>query len=148
MEATIDRWAAEFDKAGERFAKHFPQIEVRRVVSVKVSSLEIGLEGCEGRCSIIRTMTRSSWATASKTFASIHRRGLLIDRRPRRKIVGKIPSLTPGLDDMPERVEEIAQRVFALEGFQKTPKRLPKDTQTDMQFRSRRVSLFSVMTWG
>lgn len=71
-EATIDRWAAEFDKAGERFAKHFPRIEVKRRAAAFVRTLLSDVErkngwqtaerlGEDGPSAVQHLLGRSRW---------------------------------------------------------------------------------------
>jgi SRSO17 transposase len=71
-EATIDRWAAEFDKAGERFAKHFPRVEVKRRAAAFVRTLLSDVErkngwqtaerlGEDGPSAVQHLLGRSRW---------------------------------------------------------------------------------------
>jgi SRSO17 transposase len=47
-EATVGRWAAEFDKAGARIAKHFPRVEVQRRATAFVKTLLSDVERKNG----------------------------------------------------------------------------------------------------
>jgi transposase len=46
--ATVERWAAEVDKAGARIARHFPRVEVKRRATAFVKTLLSDVERKNG----------------------------------------------------------------------------------------------------
>ena len=71
-EATIERWAAEVDKAGARIARHFPRVEVKRRATAFVKTLLSDVErkngwqtaerlGEDGPSAVQHLLGRSRW---------------------------------------------------------------------------------------
>src|SRR5262249_57575053 len=59
--------------------------------------------------------------------------GLLVDRRPRREVVGQEPPCAAGLDHVPQRVEQLPKRMLTLRGV------LRHETKVGKQKRPFRV---------